>query len=242
MTSFDWKVTIKINLLFLRLGGLWPKNSFTYKLNNLYSIHAILCISLFLIGDALTQAINIYFLRHDLEALTGVIYVLFSKLVTIFKILSFIKNIGVLKAFMNYINSDIFQPKNHRQRVIIEPALNTWKKMFRALFIISFSTITLWIMFPILDRSHGKRLPFVAWYPFDTEKWPFYEITYMYQVLSIFYCGVVGVGIDTYISALNMYIGAQIDILCDGLKNLKFDKNTSKNLKHCITHHKIILR
>lgn len=242
MNTFDWKITIKMNLLLLKFGGLWPEKNLSYKLNNLYAVRAIFCISLFLIVDALSQAVNIYFLRDDFQAVTSVIYLLFTKFVTIFKVLKFTNKINVLKRFMNCINSNIFQPQNHHQRIMIIPTLEAWKKMFTALFLMSFSTIALWGVFPLLDQNQEKKLPFVAWYPYDTHRWPFYEITYVYQVLSISYCGVVSVGIDTYVSALNMYIGAQFDILCDNLKNLKFNKNTNRNLRHCIAHHKVILR
>ncbi|RZC41867.1 7tm 6 domain containing protein, partial [Asbolus verrucosus] len=91
-----------------------------------------------------------------------------------------------------------------------------------------------------------SRLPFLAWYPYNSKVSPFYEITYVYQIVSISFIAIANSNIDTLIAALNMYIGAQFDILCDDLRNLQdltqsASLSFNEKLTDCIQHHKKIL-
>ncbi|RZC32582.1 7tm 6 domain containing protein [Asbolus verrucosus] len=98
------------------------------------------------------------------------------------------------------------------------------------------------------DKSVKEhRLPFLAWYPFNEKKSPFYEITYIYQIVSISFIAMTTLSINTLIAALNMYIAAQFDILCDDLRNLRnvtdaLSADFNVRLINCVNHHKEILR
>jgi hypothetical protein len=61
MKTFDWTLTIKVNLLLLKVVGLWPNGDETYKCN-LYTLYAIISGMLFTIGHNLLQTINLFFL------------------------------------------------------------------------------------------------------------------------------------------------------------------------------------
>ncbi|RZC36703.1 7tm 6 domain containing protein, partial [Asbolus verrucosus] len=82
-------------------------------------------------------------------------------------------------------------------------------------------------------------LPFSAWYPYDTKISPLYEITYLYQIIGIWFLTVGAVNMDTLIAALMMYIATQCDILCDDLKNLHHDFD--RKLINCVKHHREIV-
>lgn len=241
MNAFDWKICIKLNLLLLKVGGLWPKINY---LPDSYSFYTVICFAVFIVGDTFFQTVNIFVVSNDLEAMTNVIYIFFTKAVAIYKISCFVKNMKIVKEFMIVANSNIFQPKNEHQKTLILPLLSAWKKLFATFFAMSWSTILLWSLFPILDRSQGKRLPFLAWYPYDIQKSPLYEITYVYQVLSVSYCTIATIGVDVYIASLNMFVAIQFDLLCDNLKNVKFStrRKAFEALRFCITHHQTILR
>ncbi|RZC41406.1 7tm 6 domain containing protein, partial [Asbolus verrucosus] len=111
--------------------------------------------------------------------------------------------------------------------------------------VMAFGTVFFWSIFPILDKSFKNyRLPFYAWYPYNTKTSPFYEITYVYQVFGTSFIALTNVCIDTLIASLNMYTGTQFDLLCDDLRNLydPDEEGISKKLMTCIKHHKQILR
>ncbi|RZB40789.1 7tm 6 domain containing protein [Asbolus verrucosus] len=110
----------------------------------------------------------------------------------------------------------------------------------------AYGSMFFWSTYPIFDNSVKKyRLPFLAWYPYNTKISPYYEITYVYQVFGIIFLATTAVSVDNLIAALNVYIGAQFDILCDDVLHL-YDvtneiTNFSEKLIKCVMHHQLIL-
>lgn len=245
MAKYNWLKTIKINILLLKIAGIWPDKSWKYAFN-IYSIYAFTSILVFILGDVFFLSANIFFKLDDLEELTKIVFVLPMKVVTIYKVCYIIKNIHVLKQLIFIIKSNTFQPRNKRQLLLVKPILLWWKQCYIMLWIISIGTILFWGLFPILDKSYKNyALPFLAWYPYNVAKSPNYQLTYGYQLLCICYIAIVNIDIGTLISALNMYIAAQFEILCDKLRHFS-DKNVidgaNAQLMKCIRHHRLILK
>lgn len=237
---FDWKFTARINIFMLKFIGLWPKSDGSYRLN-LYLLQSAILISVLLVGHIFFQTINIFFIFDDLEAVTGTVFILLTEVMAIFKSYYLIKNIKILKQLMMMLNDNLFQPKNNKQIKAVEPFLKFWTFIYYGLTVISAGAIVFWSVFPILDTSHEQRLPFLAWYPFNYQTSPYYELVYVYQIMSTSYIGSVNLNIDTLIACLNMYSGCQFDLLCDNLKNIEGVKENNNQLVQCILHHKMIL-
>ncbi|XP_063925608.1 odorant receptor 4-like [Zophobas morio] len=100
--------------------------------------------------------------------------------------------------------------------------------------------MSLWVFGPLSNEGHQLIMP--AWYPFDIQKSPNYELTYIYQAICFTYLTTANVNVDTITYALFMYICTQCDILCDDLSNLsgKQEDFNEKFIK-CVQHHKTIL-
>jgi hypothetical protein len=244
MENFDWKLTIRANILVLKVAGLWPKGSEIYKLN-LYTLYSFVSLNLFINAHNFFQAANILFVYTDLEALTALIFVTITDVLASFKVYCFVRNIAILKRLMVKLDKQIFQPRNEKQRDLVRPNLNSWKYTYEAFYIPVVTTLVLWAIFPIIDGTvKDRRLPFSAWYPYNTKTSPSYEITYLYQVISIWFLAIANLNMDTLIAALMMYIGCQCDILCDDMKNLRnsVEDDFNRKLLDCIEHHKTILR
>ncbi|XP_015838099.1 odorant receptor Or1 isoform X1 [Tribolium castaneum] len=241
LQKFDWKATIRPNIAFLHYLGIWPEGEEYYKLN-FYTLKTILYIIILVISTIVFQVINIFFTLDDLTSLTANIYVLLTEILYFIKLCFLVKNMPALKLLMKTLDHKLFQPKAN-QIVIIQPLLNFWKLIFLAFVITCSFTVLFWAIFPILDSSEEeKRLPLLAWYPYDTKISPNYELTYLHQVASYIYICYSHLNIDTFITALNTYIQCQFDILCDNLKNIKSDtKNVDTKLAKCIKHHLLIL-
>ena len=236
MKKYDWKNTIKLNLFMLKIMGLWPSGD-TYSLD-LYSTYACVSILLCICGHNFFQIVNIYFIFPDLEAISDTIFVTLSEILTAMKTYHVVQNIQVLKKLMTDVNEDHFQPRNSKQIKMIDSSFDFWRKTSTLLWTMGGGAVFFWALYPILDGSvQEKRLPFLAWYPYDTTVSPFYEITYLYQIISVGVIASSGGAIDTLIAALNVFVGTQCDILCD---NLKYD--CGKKLTSCIRHHQRILR
>ncbi|RZC43012.1 7tm 6 domain containing protein, partial [Asbolus verrucosus] len=200
MEGFDWKQTIKINIVLLKIVGLWPGGDGTYECN-FYTFYEIFSLLFIQISHIAVQTVNLIFILNDIQAVTGVIFALLMEILGMLKAYCLVTNMKMLKQLMITVNSDLFQPKSHRQRNLIQPNLDAWKAI----------------------------------------------LTYLHQFVAINCISLVNVNIDSLIAALNMYIGAQFDILCDDVRHLHDDGedapvDVTQKLKKCVTHHREILK
>ncbi|KAJ3663377.1 hypothetical protein Zmor_007652 [Zophobas morio] len=243
MDKFNWKFTIRFNMLILKIAGLWPKGNEVYKFNR-YTIYSIFALNLFINGHNFFQAANILFVYTDLTALTAIIFVTVTDLLASVKVYYFVSNIGILKKLMVTLDGQLFQPRTLEQRSLVQPGLDSWKFTYVAFCVPVITTLILWAVFPIMDGSFREyRLPFSAWYPYNTKVSPLYELTYVYQIVSIWFLALTNVNMDTLIAALMMYVGTQCDILSDDVRNLGSRGVMEFNTKllNCIDHHRNIL-
>ncbi|RZB40739.1 7tm 6 domain containing protein [Asbolus verrucosus] len=242
MDRFDWKVNIQMNIFILKILGLWPKGDESYGFN-LYTLYGIFVLLFFELAHIAVATMDVFLNLDDLKTVTGNIFVLLMEMLGILKSYSLIRNMGMLKQLMRTINSDLFQPKTRHQRSLILPNLRAWKTIVALFWFLTVGWIIFWMMCPIFDRTFKEyHLPFPFSYPFNTKTSPYYEMTYLHQFIAVDYLSMTNVNIDTLIAALNMYIGAQLDILCDDLRNLHKASDANNNLKKCIHHHSEILK
>lgn len=184
------------------------------------------------------------FVYKDLTALVDTIFVVITEILGSLKAFYFVQNMKILQQLMKNINCDIFQPKTLEQKRLVQPILALWKIIYILYWFPVTSTLTSWAVFPILDGSSKIfRLPFAAWYPYNTNISPWYELTYVYQVVGVWFLAISTLNIDTLILALMTYTSAQSVLLCNSVKNLKTDAMQSYNTKllKCIVHHKKLI-
>ncbi|KAH0813490.1 hypothetical protein GEV33_009302 [Tenebrio molitor] len=219
----------------LKLSGLWPKSGDTTRTRG-----AIL-LTVFLLASLLSQIINIFYILHDLTALTKTIYVLFTEALFTAKAYYFVKNTTLIEHLLTTLNTERFQPKDLKQVALIQPGLRFWKLVYNTFMVMCGGANLFWAIFPLLDNSgEDKPLPFLAWYPYNAKTSPMFELTYLHQMASYIYICFTHINIDTLIAALNTYIGGQFDILCDNLRHLH-ESNIHAHLVECVEAHKQIL-
>ncbi|RZB40289.1 7tm 6 domain containing protein, partial [Asbolus verrucosus] len=239
-TYYEWKSTIKINIFILKLMGLWPGTNDS-RSSRLYTIYTVITIVFFLYGSVSLQILYVVLIRTNLETLTRLLFVLMTKSLVCVKAFCLMQNTKIIQRLIKNMNKDLFQVKTINHWNLIQPALLIWKMTYFTFWLLATSTIFMWSISPILDKSFKEyQLPFPALYPYDTQKSPFYEITYVHQVIGVFIVGTTDSNLDTLISALMTFVGAQCDILCDNLRNIDY-KKFNEQLKTCMRHHKEIL-
>ena len=233
MDFFNWNLIFEPTIFSLRTVGLWPKHdSYT---TDLYTLYATICVSLFMYINTFFQAINIFVVEIDLQAVAQTLFVA-EHIVAVLKISGLLNNTKKIKNLMKQLNDQRFQPKNTHQVEMIDNGLRLWKILYQTFQwgVLTFGTY--WLSRPILENRH--ELPFFAWYPVDIDKSPFYQIVYLYQVIALFYIALAHLKLDLLSIGLMVYIGIQCDILCDNLKHV----SGLSDLVDCIKHHKKILR
>lgn len=245
MEKFDFTLNIKLNILFLKIVGLWPINN-----EDFYRIYTLI-VTLFIMGlFNVTRIMNIFFVYTDLKVLTATIYLTVTDITVLIKTCLFIYNVKTLKRLTLTLNCDLFQPKSSHQKHLVQNGQKAWRISYLSFWSLVFCCLAMWTVSPMIQATPGSRiLPLPAWYPFNTKITPFYEITYVCQVISMWFLATANMNMDSFIAALMMYIGAQCDILCDDLKTLqqftitkKIKINFNEKLKEVISHHKKIIR
>lgn len=233
MERFNWLDTLRICLFMLRGVGLWPKETKRYGFNG-YTFYAFVVLTIFPVINLSLQITKAYFVISDPTALVSLIYILPAQIIGIIKGLKLIFNQPTLCKFVDEINSDVFQPKNLDQKKLIGNNLKQWQIIFLAAWLTAGGSC-LFFMFSVLrDKSEERKLIFLSWFPYNYEESPFYQITYIYQSISISVIAMVNTNIGLFLSALNMYTGCQFDLLCDNLRKLKYNHEHKllESLKH----------
>lgn len=219
------------NILFLKIISLWPtKNK---KIYNLYKWFVIINLYLYNLAGIMYLWQNL----NNVKEVTATVYNYFSTIAVIIKVHFFHSRFNCTEAALKIFEHVQFQPQNKKQRKILSSAV------FQARFIFFYfcgtASIALacWIFIPMFDSKRG--FPSKAWFPFDYFKSPFYEITYIWQSVFVFYHAAINVGMDPLFAMLMIIVGAQCEVLCNKLQNTK---ENNDGLKNCIIHHKLILK
>ncbi|XP_044270014.1 odorant receptor 94a-like [Tribolium madens] len=236
---FDFKLTIKTNIYFLKLLGLWPKNSYDF---NWYTLYTLL-LNAIIASDNIGQTANLFFVYVDFGSLMGTIFVLFTNWCASIKASFFIYNIRYLKTLMKKIDCEEFQPKTRHHENLVLPTLQLWKMIYYLFQILVGVTTMLITTYPVIDGSIRRlELPFWAWYPYNTRQSQLFQIVYFYQLFCVWCIAFTSMNIDMANTSLMMFVKAQCNLLCYNLKNLNNYNNCfNAKLLACIKHHKKIL-
>uniref|UniRef100_A0A6P7GAE8 Odorant receptor Or1-like n=1 Tax=Diabrotica virgifera virgifera TaxID=50390 RepID=A0A6P7GAE8_DIAVI len=158
---------------------------------------------------------------------------------------------------MDTLNREEFQPRSDCQREILKKYIKLSKLATAVLLTISMMTCCFWAIYPFTMEG-GPFLPLVAYIPYNIDKSPNFELTYVGELIGIAVSAFCCLSTDTLITGLYMVLCAQCMLLCDSLINIeeysKIDSrhtdqienalNTAmiKNLRKCVKQHICILK
>lgn len=100
--------------------------------------------------------------------------------------------------------------------------------------------VSLRIITNITDLT--RLLPLPAHYIYDVSKTPHYQLTFISQVIYIFFAIMSYSGIDNFLGLLVFHICGQMDILKNRLTHLDKYTNIPDMLKSCVVKHIRLLR
>lgn len=114
-------------------------------------------------------------------------------------------------------------------------------------FCIGFVTIHVLSPIYLIYKTHNRITPLVDCYPFDIYVTPVYHIMYFYQCCLLLVLVMHNVNWDQFLIGLSFFASSECDILCDKLRNLRFNRGEDMKaydakLVDCIKHHKKIRR
>lgn len=225
------EVAFKLNILILKSIGAWNLDYVSYKIYK----HTLTIISFSLYLSTIIEIAGDAGNRH-------MFYTVMAELVAPLKLIIFRKNFNKIMSTLNILNLDCFQPKNVKQKHILQKAINLARNLHFAYF-----CILCFVLFMLYFPNYLlKKLSLLVWVPFDYNQPIYYEVVFIYTVVGGACCAYSSISIDSFLWISWIQIKSQLMCVCDTLRNLKkISKHRGEQKKtillNCVQHYNAIL-
>lgn len=204
--------SLENNVKVFKVFGFWlPELSYSGRIA--YRIYSGIVILLFFYLYVLSYMTDVVMSIGDLEKFSKGSFLLLTLIAEIFKGLPVQLKQQQLQELLNDLDGETFRPKNELESKMIKNGMSTIKYMFRTFMCMYESTVTLWALFPLFDRTNKISLPLSGWYPYSTDGSPAFELTYLYQIGGCVYLACLNCSLDIFIAGLMVNATAQLDVL-----------------------------
>ncbi|KAK0161299.1 hypothetical protein PV327_009784 [Microctonus hyperodae] len=198
------------------------------------------------------QTINLTIIWGDIERMVATAFLLMTNIVHGYKIIVIIRNQLRIKKLLNILTSPLFTRDNKKyERVFTYYA---WQGIYHHIIYQSLGSMAVfcWSFIPIANAIVGleRRLPMDAWYPYDANKSPAFEITCAHQAIAVFIGCIHNISMDTLITGLLNAACCQLEVIKCNIKNLDLSTEESmeinrqrimKEVIRCIHHTNIVM-
>lgn len=248
---------INYSLKWLLFMGWWPpEGNVSIWLKIFYQIYRIpLVIMLFTyIGQEFTNIMNSF---ETLEKGIASSVIFFGHAMELVKLFFMVKNRDKIIDLMEYLNDDIFKPKNDDEHKILKDSMGR-SLYFAKMYIVNAAVaVSGWVFGAIIQGKYN--LPADVWFPYDTGVPIVYELTFIYETFVLYVSGTLYAVTDCVIAGILAHVSTQFVILNDkaskiyentmtlaenskGDDNFNFDVAIYENLKSCVFHHQAITK
>ncbi|XP_077290279.1 odorant receptor Or1-like [Arctopsyche grandis] len=211
-------MTISLCLTCLTYTGFWPPSNLNgWKLKLYYCYTTIVFI--FLLGIYIViQIVDLWIVWGDIPLMTADAFLLFTNLCQAFKMINILLRHKNIEEIINLSDNLIKEYDMKEKKVIVKKYSNLAVKYLIFYFSITYIVNCLWALGPII--THTKKLPFAAWYPYDIEKSPAYELTYLHQTVAIIIAASLNIMKDSLVTGLMNKAACQMELLKYSLENI----------------------
>lgn len=209
---------LKTNIKIFQLLGLWPEQEKISETSLLWKSYLIL-MQVFCLGVFNLQQIIYLCLIDDFSLFVATGFSLMSTILASIKAYIFLTRFRLVRKIVNTLDTDNFQPKNTQQEETVRHNFNIQKRINIAFMTIVFGIVAARCAEPFF--TNDTYLPYNCWYPYDFKKSPYYELSWIHQLISVYYCCVVIVNFDMFAVTLMIYIGQECDMLVNTVENIE---------------------
>lgn len=247
---------IKMHVSIMKYLIYWPP-SYDRKIFNIaYKVYSFLMVTFFMVLFNIMEYVNLVMVSGDLDKMLAVSYLLVTNSTQLLQLVLYFYYSKDIQAMIDEMNDDVFQPKTEEDMVIIKKHIDGYTSVSKFYMGVTVGACILFGTFPIIDgKINQHELPFDYFYPYDTKQSPAYEMTFLYQTISMLYHGVTHVAQDSLYTGSMDFIGTQMDILANNLSKLEnvnimgikitspqVDQLMNNNLIVCVQKHRSVLK
>ncbi|XP_051165957.1 odorant receptor 4-like [Leptopilina boulardi] len=221
--KYNFDYAVHLNRWSMQLCGMWPIEDRFSKLRFFITLIIMLCITV-------PVMIKCFLLKNFFQEVE-IIFICINLISTIIKVLF----MGISKPKLVPLIQDMIGDWKYTQLLSKEAKsvmiINSKRaRFFNALCIaLLFAPFLLFITRPIILNWGGeftkKSLPCQAYYPFDVEKSPNYELVYLWQILLIAYTAIAAMGINTFITLIVFHLCGQLQVVALNIKDIMNPRN-----------------
>lgn len=220
--------SISISLTVLKIVGFWAPDVISARKKVLYNCLTIFSFMYLLGIYIIIQVVDLFQIWGDIPLMTGAAFLLFTNLAHAMKIFNILCRKNKIQAVITGADQALKREMRIEGRKIVKRC--NWETSLQQLmyFIVTVVTTLGWA-----SSAEKGKLPLRAWYPYDTNRSPAYELTYVHQVSALFIAAYLNVGKDTLVATLIAQCKCRLRLLNLSLKTLCEDLKAG--IKGCLT-------
>ncbi|XP_033325709.2 odorant receptor Or1 isoform X1 [Megalopta genalis] len=210
---------LHISLSMIYYMGMWPTHG---RYRYLYFAYTVCSFSLLLGIFLTTEIAHIIVERNNIEEVIAGATLLMTNASHASKIIFILRRHKRIQRLVGMTSSELFSRDNLKYERIVTHY--TWQGIFHHIMYQFFGTMAVvsWGATPVIDllSERSKKLPLLGWYPYNTTASPAFEITALYQAVTIFICCFNNIAIDTLVTGLITIACCQLTILNRNIASL----------------------
>ncbi|KAG7199413.1 hypothetical protein KM043_014042 [Ampulex compressa] len=216
----DLEYTYGWNRYTLNFLGIWPEER---RLSRISSYQILVPVLTMLCFASIPQTVNLIYIWGDFDMIVENISMGNMTIsISVLKIIAFWFHGKSLKRLLKLMARDWEITTNIRdRRTMLRLAKLTRNTSIRST-IMAFSVIVTYTMFRcLMIKRIGRHLLFRAYFPYDAETTPRYELTFFMQLFATVSTGTSYAAIDTFVAMLVLHVCGQLSNLRYKLTNLR---------------------
>ncbi|CAH0715801.1 unnamed protein product, partial [Brenthis ino] len=162
----------------------------------------------------MTEVGDLCHIWGNLPLMTGTAFILLTNLAQVLKCLNIVARRRTIIKIITDGSKDLSEEKSIEGRSIIESFNQETRQHQLCFFVITFLTAIGWA-----GSAEKNKFPLRAWYPYNANKSPAYELTYVHQVFSIFTVSILNVSQDTLVTTLIAQCRCRLRLVGLSLRN-----------------------
>ncbi|XP_053976581.1 uncharacterized protein LOC128875218 [Hylaeus volcanicus] len=224
--------SIAISSFFMKCVGIWSaNNSAQQRSRNVMLIYTVFTI-LFAVW---IQTRDLYYSWGDFGTCTYIGCNILCLNMALFKIFILFLNKVTFLDLVDYMQTNFWQSNYAPNEQIIFASWTRVCTYFICFFtFFTEASIICYVIRPVvanIGRNESDRiLPFNMWLDLPLSITPYFEITFILQVLSLYHVGVCYICCDNFLCIMNLHVAGQFRILQYRLKSMRILR--SENEKH----------
>ncbi|RLU20566.1 ObirOr5-U13 [Ooceraea biroi] len=247
--DFVW--VVELHRFGLELVGLWPTIDKAAKTSNISDLRGCIIFIIIVFVCAIPFICSLIRVRSDIILVMDNLQVTLPLMVVLLKLIIMRWKQTALLSILNMMANDWRVFKVDTQRDVMLKWARTARFIVTCGYIMTGCAVIIAIVFPYFGvpfrrlsnlTDSDKPLPFQAYYFYDTDPSPQFELTFVFQSITMFLAAVIYTSVDALLGLVILHTCGQLENFKDQLANMAASKNFDSALRNSVLTHVRLIR